>query len=391
MKNEYDKGGMKVTDVECLERSLKLRQFIRASTSKHVISKIQNLITNGNTKDHHIKQEYEKVTNRESICKSAQETLNVIIDHNRETYKNLTQDKYMMDRNLLDEVASINLDTYLKRKNKVFMTCMLKPLTESGVTTLGELVQNMEHERDANLNKIMKIIISAMPKHLVKITECYNDDVNSCEEQMKYILIDHDRRKEIGSITVKELQITLKFILKRIDELDVKQKLGISSYDEENISTLRKNIRNSKLRNIYFRLIHNDFFTGVKMKKYKMTETDECARCGQTETLKHLLWECNEASNIWNIYNSFVTEYSDDTITVKSYNDVFYAIRSPSLCLIKTKLIQELIQIKRPTNWTIINLNNIISNLVDMEQHIAAKERKLDKFKIKWHNLTSIR
>ena len=391
MKNEYDKGGMKVTDVECLERSLKLRQFIRASTSKHVISKIQNLITNGNTKDHHIKQEYEKVTNRESICKSAQETLNVIIDHNRETYKNLTQDKYMMDRNLLDEVASINLATYLKRKNKVFMTCMLKPLTESGVTTLGELVQNMEHERDANLNKIMKIIISAMPKHLVKITESYNEDVNSCKEQMKYILIDHYRRKEIGSITVKELQVTLKFILKRIDELDVKQKLGISSYDEENISTLRKNIRNSKLRNIYFRLIHNDFFTGVKMKKYKMTETDECARCGQTETLKHLLWECNEASNIWNIYNSFVTEYSDDTITVKSYNDVFYAIRSPSLCLIKTKLIQELIQIKRPTNWTIINLNNIISNLVDMEQHIAAKERKLDKFKIKWHNLTSIR
>jgi hypothetical protein len=118
MKNEYDKGGMKVTDVECLERSLKLRQFIRASSSKHVISRIQNLLTNGNADDHHIRQEYDKVTNSDPICKSAQETLNIIIDHNRETYKAITLEKYIIDRNLLDEVASINLSTYLRRKKK---------------------------------------------------------------------------------------------------------------------------------------------------------------------------------------------------------------------------------------------------------------------------------
>ncbi len=45
MKNEYSKGGMKVTDVERLYRSLKLKQFIRAYNSNHVISKIQALIS----------------------------------------------------------------------------------------------------------------------------------------------------------------------------------------------------------------------------------------------------------------------------------------------------------------------------------------------------------
>jgi hypothetical protein len=36
MKNSYEEGGMKVTDVECLDRSLKLRQFIRAEQPRHL-------------------------------------------------------------------------------------------------------------------------------------------------------------------------------------------------------------------------------------------------------------------------------------------------------------------------------------------------------------------
>jgi hypothetical protein len=194
-------------------------------------------------------------------------------------------------------------------------------------------------------------------------------------------------RKRTSAITVKELQVTLKTTLKRIDELDVKLKLGINNYDEENIIRLRKNVKNPKLRNIYFRLIHNDFFTRVKMKKYKMVDTDKCSRCGQMETLKHLLWDCNDAYNIWNIFNNTLSKLSNETISVNRYDDIFYAINSPSLGLVKIKIIQELIQINRPKNWTTDNLTNIINNLVDIERYNAVQERKLDKFKSKWQNL----
>jgi hypothetical protein len=47
MKNDYSEGGLKVTDVESMDRSLKLKQFIRAHNSNHIISKIQkNLSAN---------------------------------------------------------------------------------------------------------------------------------------------------------------------------------------------------------------------------------------------------------------------------------------------------------------------------------------------------------
>jgi hypothetical protein len=83
MKNDYSKGGMKVTDVESLDRSLKLKQFNRAYNSNHVISKILPLLTSRVVQGNQIQQEYQDVIKQEAICQSAQETLNIIIDYNR--------------------------------------------------------------------------------------------------------------------------------------------------------------------------------------------------------------------------------------------------------------------------------------------------------------------
>jgi hypothetical protein len=94
MKKGYSKGGMKVTDVESLDRSLKLKQFIRAYNSNHIISKIQALLSTKSGHGKCIHQEYPNVTEEESICKSAQETMNIIIDYNRENYENILQDDF---------------------------------------------------------------------------------------------------------------------------------------------------------------------------------------------------------------------------------------------------------------------------------------------------------
>jgi hypothetical protein len=67
MKNDYELGGMKVTDVECLDRSLKLRQFIRASKSKHVIANIQEFVTEKSKNSNIIRQEYFKIATKEDI------------------------------------------------------------------------------------------------------------------------------------------------------------------------------------------------------------------------------------------------------------------------------------------------------------------------------------
>jgi hypothetical protein len=62
---------------------------------------------------------------------------NIIIDYNRETYKSIQQEEFETNKNLSDKISSISLTTYLTRKNKVFMQCMIKPLKKNGITTLG--------------------------------------------------------------------------------------------------------------------------------------------------------------------------------------------------------------------------------------------------------------
>jgi len=141
--------------------------------------------------------------------------------------------------------------------------------------------------------------------------------------------------------------------------LVAKEKLNIESFNEENIVQFRNRCKNPKLRNIYFRLIHNDFFTHSRMKKYKMTETDACPRCGMTEDTKHLLWDCSQAKNIWSIYNGFMRKINSEQVTM--YEDVFTPGSTNSSCLIKIKVIQEMIQIERPKNWSEENIKNIVS------------------------------
>jgi hypothetical protein len=376
---------MKVTDVESLDRSLKLKQFIRAHNSNHVISRIQDLLSTQSDHGGCLRQEYSNVTDEESICKTAQETLNIIIDYNRETYKNILQEEYESDRNLIDEVSSINLATYLKRKGKVFMVCMIKPLTRNGIATLGELTQAYEYETDEKMIKTMKIILSSFPEALLNISKCFIEGINLDDERLHYVLIAPNNRKNVNTITVKELQVTLKNALKKIEVRDFNSKLGIDSFDEDGITRFRINCKNPKLRNIHFRLIHNDFFTHVRMKKYKMTETDECPRCGLTETTKHLLWECEHSKHIWSLFNALMNQVGNNKECIKKYEEVFQTCELPGTSIVKMKIIQEMIQVERPKNWNSERLETVVRELIKIEKYNANVSRSTLKFGRKWN------
>jgi hypothetical protein len=387
MKNGYEEGGMKVTDVECLDKSPKLRQFIRANKSNHVISKIQALVVGRKADENSLRQEYDNILDSEAICSSAQESLNMIIDYNREQYRRLENIEYETDKNLIDEVSSIDIKSYLTRKKRVFSLCILRPITRLGVITLGDLIQAYEHETDNNLNRSMEIVIGSFPKRLVEIAKCFNENINSTDSNLKYMLVTDNKRLAIETITTKELQTTLKIVLGRVDSTNFKQKLMIDDFDINNINTFRDHCKNAKLRNIYFRLIHNDFFTHSRMKKYNMTTTDKCPRCEQVETTKHLLWECNQAKHIWNLYNEYMIELGLPNYVIIDYKQVYTAGGNAGTTLIKIKTIQEMIQIKRPTNWNKITFETMVDNLVKIDLYNYKEKRQVKNFKIKWNFL----
>jgi hypothetical protein len=197
-------------------------------------------------------------------------------------------------------------------------------------------------------------------------------------------MISENVRMEVNMITVKEFQIILKKAMEKTDSMDFGSKLGIESYDRENITRFRSICKNPKLRNIYFRLIHNDFYTRVRMKKFNMTDSERCTRCENIENSKHLLWECFHVQNIWRLYNSMLTQINKEDETVRKYEDIFEVGRTKCLVIVKIKVIQALIQIERPKNWTLTNLKKIVKELIDIELYNAKISRKMDNFVAIW-------
>jgi hypothetical protein len=258
-----------------------------------------------------------------------------------------------------------------------------------GITTLHELIQELEFELDHNKVKAMKIVLSAFPKYLKQIAEKFNENLQSNNGKLSYVKINESNWKELGSITTKELQIILKQILNRVESSDYNQKLGLTNFDHDNFVNFRLVCKNPRLRNVYFRLCHNDFFTRERMKRYKMINSDDCLRCGEIESTNHLLWGCTHSKKIWQIFNEFLVKVNQVKELVQSYDDVYKVGKSPEIALVKIRVIQAMIQIERPQSWSNENLSVLVRDILNMERYNSNRNGKMEHFKRRWSNIIS--
>ncbi len=121
-----------------------------------------------------------------------------------------------------------------------------------------------------------------------------------------------------------------------------------------------------------------------KMFKYKMVTNNRCMRCQEVETYKHLLWECGETKRIWMIFNEFVTQLGLREEKIQDYDNIFMIGETEVISKIKIRLIQEMIQIERPVNWSREKLLKLTNEMKNKEMYNATKINKLEKIKLKW-------
>ena len=100
-------------------------------------------------------------------------------------------------------------------------------------------------------------------------------------------------------VTTKDMQLTLKNIMGKVEVQNFDQRLGIIGYDSTQIGKFRNQCKNIKLRHMYLRLVNRDFYTKERMLRFRMSLSDACERCGEVETYKQLFWECGESGRVW--------------------------------------------------------------------------------------------
>ena len=220
---------------------------------------------------------------------------------------------------------------------------------------------------------------------LIEIASTYNEDENEDSDEMTHMLVRDETWKELKDITTREIQKLLKLAMNKTTKQDFNMRLGLENFDKNNIVKFRHQCKNTKLRHIQFRLLSKDFFTMEKMLKYKMVATDKCQRCNEKETYKHLLWECKEAKKIWINYNNYLQHIKYPQDKIETYQDVYLIPNIIAISTVKMKIIQEMIQIKRPTGWTMETIRKIAMELKNIELYNSKTNNFVDKMRKKWN------
>jgi hypothetical protein len=142
---EYEEGGLKAPDIECVDRSLKMKQFLRASKSKHMIASFQTYSSKTLGCDEVIKQDYPKLSQDNLVLKVGQETIKILSDHARSIVYGGVE---IAESSTLaiNTVGSIYIPSYLKRKGKLLADCIFSKFKEEGLETLKDLTLELEKQ-----------------------------------------------------------------------------------------------------------------------------------------------------------------------------------------------------------------------------------------------------
>ena len=107
-----------------------------------------------------------------------------------------------------------------------------------------------------------------------------------------------------------------------------------------------KKLRCVRAKNLALRILHGDIFTGEKMFKLGMTDTDQCQRCDRRESLEHMLKDCWYPTRIWSYVYKIYRE-TDQRRQIYNINSLEFPIAA-KVSAPKLKLHLEII--RRLTN-----------------------------------------
>ena len=372
LKNKYEEGGLNVTDIECLDRSLKTRQFLRADKSKHPIKTIQLFCIECLGQQKVVDQGYSKITNKEGVLMIAQSTFNTLNEAMRKELNN-NMDKYRGDIVAINYAGAINIKIHLKMSNNKLIECIYNPLLRDGIENLHELIGEIEIEHDRNRLRRLRMVLQAFPAGLIELASNFNEYINEDSNADRYIINERGLWLSINKMTTKDLQSILKINLGKISSQDHNAKLGIDNFDKENIVKFRNKCKNIKLRHVYYRLISGDIFSKERMFRFGMADNNTCERCNGVESSRHLLWECEESRNMWELFNIWSINNAYES-SITEYRDIFCMNDNEHVCKVKVKMVQEMIQIQRPSGWNLQKIQSISNDIKRIETYnIASK------------------
>jgi hypothetical protein len=341
LKSSKENGGLNCVDVNALDESIKLRQYFKSLNSAGIAKDLQFWLLNDAGINDPNCQEFDKFSSFDEVTSIAMKGINKITKYYRQI--NYGRIENEMKTEMINQALNTNLRNFLRINNFLLAFNYINRLP--GVVTLKDLINGLNPIPESLYNTVFNMLPSCLKE--------IKDFARNVNTRPFFSILLNDKAADAKSVSTKKFQILMKNINNSVEPLTIEQKHGLNELpiqSDQIFPKLYKNVKDPKLRAMRYRLLHGDIFCKERMYRFKMSESPDCERCGEIETIKHQFYECDSAYNSWRRYNSILDEIGFGDCKVESYADVLL----PSIYgnevseTLKTLILKMHLQILRP-------------------------------------------
>ena len=341
MVQDFGCGGLRVPDIQAMNSALKTKQFLKASEGNHIMKLIQKYHLEKAERTKVIQQEYSKLCNADNVIMIAQITLNELTDKWRRELVNKS-----IEGVKIDLIASTDVKEYLKRKKLLLSLCLFERLFRSGIKNFKQLVMEQTYPRSESFANISSTVLREFPLDWVKAI-LDNIECNSKLDIRENIMLAQDMSSKISTCTVRAIRNRL-VTIENLDKFKFEQVLNIIPHEGINPFETARKVNYSTSQKIFkFRLLHLDIFTNQRMFKFKMIDDDKCTICGEIETIKHAIWDCNRAKLVWDYVKRLIVVIAPEIDVTLGSLFIGFNPTNPIVETILTRITQRLLSYDR--------------------------------------------
>lgn len=196
------------------------------------------------------------------------------------------------------------------------------------INTIGEMLNEMIYPSD-NENILERTNIKNN-----FISETFFIFYKNIDDFMKYL--DSQRKICIGyNKFVVESKVTTKMMTSRLlqttptTEIDLlkkhKMELENNKLDFNPFTLLKDSTTSIKVRSNCYKILHNIIYSRHRLFLIGIGESDTCSFCGETETKKHMLMECENARKLYKTLELVFSSWCDNKIKI-TYREILFGI-----------------------------------------------------------------
>jgi len=393
LKQTHAEGGLMVPDVKILDKALKVRQFIRSMITTHPVSLAQKFHLENIGYFEYFKCEYAKLCERDSIVRSYQEICNSYTDRMRALCNESPVPDPDTIKNCINIVASTDILELLKRKNYPLIINLFSRLSNLGITTYFQLLNEANYPRSDEIGVLAKNILNIFP-HTWQTLVLSRNDINqdiTFENEFPVTKLNMCNPKKV---TVKIIRSTILESVKLAPKAFLNnQKFELGLVPNHNPFTLlRKAIHPPRDRFFKYRILQGDIFTKERLFRFKLAINPFCEYCQNNtiETVKHLLWDCPRSQFVWVSLNSIINRAYNYNYDYINYNCVLVGSANPIMLLERFILIglKLVLKIDRADDISIETIISKIKLQFILEKHKMRSNPQV--FHKTWEEITKI-